>query len=151
MALAHPEGRIETDEIFMGIALLASKLSNDKNCKVGACIVHNEKTIVGVGYNAMPDYRDSEFPFKKNKHNFLECKLTYVCHAELNAIVNKTCCNIRNSTIYVTRHPCNECAKLIVQFGIKSVVYKDNPHEGMNDVLAARRIFDTTGVTVRGS
>ncbi|XP_029043044.2 deoxycytidylate deaminase-like isoform X2 [Osmia bicornis bicornis] len=139
------------DKRFMEEAHEAKKPSNDNKCQVGACIVNDEKEIVGTGYNAMPGYLDTEFPFVKNKYDPLECKLTYVCHAELNAIVNKKCDSIKNSTIYVTRHPCNECAKLIVQSGIKCVVYDENPRKGKYDVVAAKRIFDTTGVTLRGS
>lgn len=72
-----------------------------------------------------------------------------VCHAELNAIVNKFSADLTGCKIYVTRHPCNECAKLIVQSGITEVIYRDNDKPNRWDVTGALRIFRTSGITLR--
>ncbi|KRT86602.1 hypothetical protein AMK59_2584, partial [Oryctes borbonicus] len=104
-------------------AYLAAKRSKDPKAQVGACIVNKDRRIVGIGYNAMPKgCSDDRFPWVKNKHDPSKCKLTYVAHAELNAIVHKNVTD-ENCALYVTRFPCERCAKLIVRSGIKKVVY----------------------------
>ncbi|XP_060729281.1 deoxycytidylate deaminase-like [Tachysurus vachellii] len=113
------------DEVYyMAVALMFSKKSPDPNTKVGACVVNEEKKIVGVGFNRMPNGCEDKFPWAreaedklKNKLYKLETKYLYVCHAELNAIMNKTSVDVKGCTIYVTLFPCNECAKVIIQSG----------------------------------
>ncbi|KOC66227.1 Deoxycytidylate deaminase, partial [Habropoda laboriosa] len=133
---------ISWDDYFMGVAFLAGQRSKDPVTQVGACIVNNENKIVGVGYNDMPSECDS-LPWTKSE------KKHYVCHAELNAIMNKTCCDLRNCTIYVSLHPCNECAKLIIQSGIKLVKYVSDKKNRKPKFVAARRMFETAGVECR--
>ncbi|XP_071125338.1 deoxycytidylate deaminase-like [Mytilus edulis] len=116
-------GYLEWDEYFMALCFVSAQRSKDPITQVGACIVNQDKRIVGMGYNGMPDgCSDNEFPWTKGDTADTD-KHLYVCHAELNAIANKIQADIRNCKLFVTRFPCNECAKLIVQSGITEVVY----------------------------
>ena len=88
---------------------------------VGAVIVNDQKRIVGIGYNGMPrGCSDDKFPWGKTSQDPLETKYMYVCHAEMNAILNKNSANVEQCDIYVALFPCNECAKMIIQSGIKA-------------------------------
>ena len=117
------------DEYFMGVAILSSMRSKDPSTKVGACIVNQDKKIVGIGYNGFPmGCSDDEFPWDR-EGDFLDCKYPYVVHAEPNAILNSTV-SLKDATIYVTLFPCNECAKLIIQSGIKEIVYMGDKYSG---------------------
>lgn len=139
---------ISWDEYFMGIAILSGKRSKDPNTKVGACIVSDEKKIVGVGYNGFPQgCSDEEFPWGR-EGEFLETKYPYVCHAELNAILNsiKT---TKGCSIYVGLFPCNECAKSIIQSGIKEIVYLSDKYNGTDSDVASKKMLDATGVKYR--
>ena len=113
---------ISWDEYFMGVALLSSYRSKDPNTKVGACIVNKHKRIVGIGYNGFPyGCSDDEFPWERDG-DFCNTKYPYVVHAEPNAILNSTS-DLHGATLYVSLFPCNECMKLIIQSGIKEIVY----------------------------
>ena len=117
------------DDYFMSVAFLSAQRSKDPNKQVGACIVGEDKLILGVGYNGFPrGCADNALPWRKKSVNDdpLETKYAYVCHAEMNAIMNKNSASVAGGSLYVTMYPCNECAKLIIQAGIKEVVY----HEG---------------------
>jgi dCMP deaminase len=117
------EDYLSWDDYFMGVAFLSAMRSKDPSTQVGACIVSPEKKILGIGYNGFPwGCSDEELPWER-KGSFLETKYAYVCHAELNAILNKNQSDIKGATLYVALFPCNECAKLIIQSGIKEVVY----------------------------
>ena len=114
---------ISWDQYFMGVALLSAKRSKDPSTQVGACVVNQDKRIIGIGYNGFPTgCSDDVFPWGKTDENSLNTKYPYVVHAEPNAILNCTS-NIKGATLYVTLFPCNECAKLIIQSGIKHIVY----------------------------
>ncbi len=114
---------ISWDEYFMGIALLSAMRSKDSNSQVGACIVSPENKILSLGYNGMPTgCSDDEMPWEREGPP-LETKYMYVCHAELNAILNSAHSDLRGARVYVTLFPCNECAKSIIQSGIKEIVY----------------------------
>ena len=137
------------DEYFMGIALLSSQRSKDPNTQVGACIVNAENRIMAVGYNGMPyGCDDDEYPWEREGNPF-DSKYLYVCHAEFNAILNCAGGNVRGCTVYVTLFPCNECAKAIIQSGIKEIVYKDDKYANTDSTRAAKRMFDTAGVKYR--
>ncbi|XP_012255762.2 deoxycytidylate deaminase [Athalia rosae] len=141
---------IEWDEYFMAIAFLAAKRSKDPSTQVGACIVNKDKKIVGVGYNGMPiGCDDDEFPWDKNSPNVLETKYLYVCHAETNAILNKNSADVKDCTIYVGLFPCNECAKIIIQSRIRLVVYMSDKHSEKVETIAAKKMFDASGVQYR--
>ena len=139
------EDYISWKEYFMSIALLSAQRSKDSHTQVGACIVNAEHKIVSVGYNGMPTgCGDDEMPWER-EGDFLDTKYPYVCHAELNAILN---CNadLRGCTLYVTLFPCNECAKAIIQCGIRRVIYLDNKYAGTDSIRASERMLRMTGV-----
>ena len=143
------EDYLSWDEYFMGIALLSSMRSKDPSTQVGACIVNSENRILSMGYNGMPRCcSDDEFPWDKNE-NPLDSKYLYVCHAELNAILNCASGNVRGCTVYTTLFPCNECAKAIIQSGIAEVVYMSDKYSDSDSVLASKRMFTTAGVNFR--
>ena len=140
---------ISWDEYFMGVAVLSSKRSKDPSTTVGACIVNKKNRIVGIGYNGFPyGCEDSEYPWGRDQSDFLNCKYPYVVHAEPNAILNATC-PLDDCTIYVTLFPCNECAKLIIQSGIKEVVYMSDKYEGTNENIASKRMLKSANVKWR--
>ena len=136
------------DEYFMGIAKLSALRSKDPNTKVGACIVNSEKRIVGIGYNGFPyGCEDSEFPWTK-EGDYYNTKYPYVVHAEQNAILNSTV-SLKNCTIYVSLFPCHECCKVIIQSGIKEIVYSDDKYNGTESDLAGKRMLHAAGVRYR--
>lgn len=138
------------DCYFMGVALLSKERSKDPDTQVGACLVNDENKIVGVGYNGMPiGISDDIFPWGKDESDTLNDKRSYVCHAELNAVLNsfgeRTC-----KKIYVTRFPCNECAKVIIQSRISRVIYYEDPEPKSEQSKisreASKRMLSATGV-----
>ena len=133
----------------MGIALLSGCRSKDPGTQVGACIVNKQHKIVGTGYNGLPmGCNDDEFPWDK-QGNFLDTKYPYVCHAELNAILNNIGMNLQGCKIYTALFPCNECAKAIIQAGITEVVYLSDKYNGQDSAVASRRMLETAGVSCR--
>lgn len=143
--MAKREDFISWDEYFMGIALLSSMRSKDPSTQVGACIVNDENRIVGVGYNGFPKgCSDDIFPWERDGEANLT-KYPYVCHAELNAILNSNG-NVRGTRIYVALFPCNECAKSIIQAGIKEVIYISDKYSDTDGAKASRRMFEAAGI-----
>ena len=140
-------------EYFMGVALLASKRSKDPNTQVGACIVSGdtnihikENTILSIGYNGLPyGCSDDEFPWDR-QGELLETKYPYVVHAELNAILNAQGKSLMGTKIYVALFPCNECAKAIIQSGIKEVIYLSDKYSETDIVKASKKMFESAGV-----
>ena len=131
---------ISWDEYFMGVALLSAKRSKDPSTQVGACIVNNKNKIVGAGYNGLPmGCDDDEIPWEK-QGEFLDTKYPYICHAELNAILNNIGMDLKDCKIYTALFPCNECTKAIIQSGIREVIYLSDKYEG-NDVFKASKIM----------
>ena len=124
---------ISWDEYFMGIALLTAQRSKDNSSQVGACIVNRENKILSLGYNGM------------------DTKYMYVCHAELNAILNHASGtgSLRGARIYTTLFPCNECAKALIQSGIREVIYYEDKYPDSDSVIASKRMFDMVGVTYK--
>ena len=140
------EDFISWDEYFMGIAMLSSYRSKDPNTRVGACIVNNKNRIMSVGYNGFPmGCSDDEFPWDRTGDEY-NTKYPYVCHAELNAILNARGASLEGCKIYVALFPCNECAKAIIQCGIKEVVYLSDKYDGTPGNMASKRMFDAAGV-----
>ena len=135
---------ISWDEYFMGIAMLAAKRSKDPSTQVGACIVSTDNIIISTGYNGMPKgCSDDEFPWEREGE---ENKYPYVVHAELNAILNANGRDLRDSRLYVALFPCNECAKAIIQAGIREVVYDSDKYNGTPSDVASKKMFDAAGV-----
>ena len=140
---------ISWEEYFMGVAGLSAMRSKDPNTQVGACIVNDENRIMTVGYNGMPvGCSDDEFPWER-EGGMMETKYAFVCHAEMNAILNYRGSrkDLENAKIYVDLFPCNECAKAIIQSGIKTVIYNSDKYNGTDGNIASKRLFDTCGVS----
>ena len=138
---------ISWDEYFMGIAMLAAKRSKDPNTQVGACIVSQDNIIISTGYNGMPKgCSDDEFPWNRDGE---DNKYPYVVHAELNAILNANGRDLRGSRVYVALFPCNECAKAIIQSGIREVVYLSDKYANQPNTLISKRMLRSAGITLR--
>lgn len=141
------EDIITFEEYFMALAILASKRSKDLNTQVGACIIKDKK-ILSLGYNGSPtDLPDSSMKWER-EGDHLETKYPYMVHAEPNAILNYrgNFLDIRDSIMYVTLFPCNECAKLIIQAGISEVIYLEDKYHDTEETIAARWLFDQCGI-----
>lgn len=140
---------ISWDEYFMGVADLSGKRSKDPNTQVGACIVSQDNKILSMGYNGFPrGCSDDEFPWGKEKETLdpYSAKYLYVTHSELNAILNYRGGSLEGSKLYVTLFPCNECAKAIIQAGIKTVIYKEDKYQDSPSVRASKRMLNAAGV-----
>ena len=147
--LKKREDYISWDEYFMGVALLSAKRSKDPSTQVGACIVNEKNKIVGAGYNGLPiGCDDDEFPWEK-QGEFLDTKYPYVCHAELNAILNNIGMELRGCKIYTALFPCNECSKAIIQAGITEVIFLSDKYEGTDAAKASRHMLDKASVKYR--
>ena len=139
------EDYISWDEYFMGIAILSTNRSKDPNTGVGACIVSEDNRILSIGYNGAPKgYSDDIMPWGR-EGSFTETKYAYVCHSELNAILNYRG-NLEGSKLYVTLFPCNECTKVIVQSGIKEVIYLSDKYAETDNVKASKRMFNAAKI-----
>lgn len=139
-------GYLHWDEYFMGIALLTAQRSKDPNSQVGACIVSEENKILSLGYNGMPiGCSDDEMPWDR-EGDPLDTKYMYVCHAELNAILNNAHGSLKGARVYVTLFPCNECAKAIIQSGISKIIYLSDKYHDTPISIASRRLLKTAGV-----
>lgn len=140
---------ISWDEYFMGIALLSTERSKDPSTSVGACIVSEDNKILSVGYNGMPaGCSDDEYPWEREGGN-LDTKYFFVCHAEMNAILNYTGTNMKGAKIYTTLFPCNECTKAMIQVGIKEVIYLSDKYAHTDSNIASKRMLDSAGVHYR--
>ena len=137
---------ISWDEYFMGIAILSAMRSKDDSSQVGACIVSPENKILSLGYNGMPiGCNDDDMPWDREGDE-LETKYMYVCHAELNAILNAGGNSLKDCRIYVALFPCNECAKAIIQSGINEVIYISDKYADSDATLASKRMLASAGV-----
>ena len=140
---------LDWDETFMLMSDLIAKRSKDPSTQVGACIVNDYNVIVGLGYNGFPrGCHDDKLPWCREGEILLKTKYAYVVHAEVNAIMNANS-SVRDCRIYVSLFPCNECAKAIIQGGIKEVVYASNKYADIDIFKAARKMFEVSGVVLR--
>ncbi|CAI5696455.1 unnamed protein product [Oreochromis niloticus] len=136
-------------DYFMAVAVLSAKRSKDPNTQVGACLVDQDNKIIGTGHNCMPNGGDGKLPWNRDGDK-LDTKYMYVCHAELNAIVNAGKVDVKGCTMYVTLFPCNECAKLIIQAGITKVVYLSDKYQKYPETEASKKMLRLAGITVEG-
>ncbi len=137
---------ISWDEYFMGIALLSAQRSKDAGTQVGACIVSQDNKILTVGYNGMPcGCNDDDMPWGR-EGGMLESKYAFVCHAELNAILNNAGASLKGAKCYTTLFPCNECAKALIQSGIKEVIYLSDKYASTEGTIASKQMFNMVGV-----
>lgn len=140
-------GYISWDEYFMGVAMLSAMRSKDPGTQVGCCIVSQDNKILSMGYNGLPlGCSDDEFPWDREGEDMLNTKYPYAVHSELNAILNYRGGSLEGAKLYVSLFPCNECAKAIIQSGIKEVIYDSNKYEDTPAVQASMRMFDAAGV-----
>jgi dCMP deaminase len=138
------------DDYFMSMAFLTAQRSKDPNTQVGACIVDTHRRIVGLGYNGFPTgCSDDVLPWSRTGHSELQTKYMYVCHAEVNAILNKGSANVRDGTLYVALFPCHDCSKMIIQAGIREVVYMSDRYHSTDSCKASRIMLDMAGVKTR--
>lgn len=135
------------DEYFMGVATLSGMRSKDPHTQVGACIVSEDNKILSMGYNGLPKgCSDDEFPWNRDNKDPYKNKYFYTTHSELNAILNYRGGSLEGSKMYVTLFPCNECAKAIIQAGIRTVIYRYDKYADTPSVRASKRMFDASGV-----
>ena len=140
---------ISWDEYFMGVALLAAERSKDPSTQVGACIVDKDNRILSTGYNGFPHgCSDDEFPWNRDE-SLGETKYQFVVHAELNAILNASGKSLAGSRVYVGLFPCNECAKAIIQAGVREVIYLSDKYHNTQSTTASRRMLTAAGVVLR--
>ena len=144
------EDYISWDEYFMAVAKLAGMRSKDPNSQVGCCIVSADNKILSMGYNGFPrGCSDDRFPWARENPDPLKTKYVYVTHSELNAILNYRGGSLEGSKLYVSLFPCNECAKAIIQAGIRTVIYDDDKYDNTPSVMASNRMFQAAGVEFR--
>ncbi len=148
-ALQKRQNYISWDEYFMGVALLSACRSKDPSTQVGACIVNEQNKIVGAGYNGLPTgCDDDEFPWEK-QGDFMQTKYPFICHAELNAILNNIGMDLKGCKIYTALFPCNECTKAIIQSGIKEVIYLSDKYADTDTAKASRLMLQKAGIACR--
>lgn len=141
---------ISWDQYFMGVAQLSAQRSKDNNTQVGSCIVNEDNKILSMGYNGMPiGCNDDEMPWEREGDDPLETKYVYVCHAELNAILNYSGGSLKGTRVYTTLFPCNECTKAIIQVGVKEVIYGSDKYANTPSTRAAKKMMDMAGVRYR--
>ena len=137
---------ISWDEYFMGVAHLSGMRSKDPNTQVGACIVSNDNKILSMGYNGFPcGCSDDDFPWER-EGDVLDTKYAFVTHSELNAILNYRGGSLEGTKLYVSLFPCNECAKAIIQAGIRTVVYASDKYNGTPTNIASKKMFEAADV-----
>ena len=138
------------DEYFMAVAMLSGMRSKDPNTQVGCCIVSADNKILSMGYNGLPvGCSDDEFPWEREAADPLDTKYPFVAHSELNAILNYRGGSLEGAKLYVSLFPCNECAKAIIQAGIRTVIYASDKYADTPMTRAARRMFAAAGVELR--
>lgn len=140
---------ISWDDYFMGVALLSGKRSKDPSTQVGACIVSPDNKILSVGYNGFPQGIPDDALSWEREGRFSETKYPYVCHAELNAILNNPGVFLKNARIYVDLFPCNECCKAIIQSGIREVIYLRDKYKHTEQIQVSKKMMDLAGVRYR--
>ena len=143
-------GYLSWDEYFMGVAMLSGMRSKDPKTQVGCCIVSPDNRMLSMGYQGLrTGCSDDDFPWDREGEDPLKIKYFYSTHSELNAILNYKGTSLTGATMYVTLFPCNECAKAIIQCGIREVIYDSDKYAGMPSVVASKRMMEAAGVKYR--
>jgi dCMP deaminase len=143
------KGYLSWDEYFMAVALLSGLRSKDPNTQVGACVANDQNKIVGVGYNGFPwGCSDDDLPWER-EGKWLDTKYPYVCHAELNAVLNSITFDLRRCRLYVALFPCNECTKVIIQAGIREIIYLSDKYSETDSVRAAKVMLEKSNTLCR--
>ncbi len=141
--------KLSWDHYFMSIAVIASLRSVDPNSKVGSVIVSPENKILGVGYNGFVTGIDESKLSLSREGSWLDSKYPYIVHSEVNAIVNSVVHSLKNSKLYCTLFPCNDCTKILAQAGIKEIIYLSNKHEESDMYIASKRLLDLSNINYR--
>ncbi|PIE59119.1 MAG: cytidine deaminase [Desulfobulbus propionicus] len=142
-------GYLSWDDYFMAVALLSGQRSKDPSTQVGACVANSKNKIVGVGYNGFPwGCSDDDFPWAR-EGAYLDTKYPYVCHAELNAVLNSITFDLHDCRIYVALFPCNECTKVIIQCGIREIIYLSDKYGETDSVKASKLMLDKSRTRYR--
>ena len=137
------------DEYFMAVALLSAQRSKDPSTQVGACVANSLNKIVGVGYNGFPwGCSDDDLPWDR-EGDYLDTKYPFVCHAELNAVLNSITFDLRDCRIYVALFPCNECTKVIIQAGIREIIYLSDKYKDSDFVKASKIMLEKSNTSYR--
>lgn len=139
---------ITWDEYFMALAKISALRSKDPRTKVGACLVDEDKIVIGLGYNGMPAGNDEQFPWSKNNSDVSKTKYPYVIHAEVNAILNSSK-STKNAILYTSLFPCSNCVKTIVQAKIKEIVYLTEDLTKEEDNNISKNILKWTNIKIR--
>ena len=132
----------------MRMAHIIAERSKDPSTQAGAVVVNDNNVVVGVGYNGFPrGISNNALPWDK-EGDLENTKYAYICHAEENAVYNAN-----NSTkgckLYCVLFPCNECAKTIIQNGIKEIIYESDKYANTSMIKASKKMFKLTGVKLR--
>jgi dCMP deaminase len=139
---------LDWDEAFMQISNLISKRSKDPSTQNGACIVNDKNIIIALGYNGFPrGCHDDKLPWCRDG-KLIKTKYAYVVHAEANALMNASA-PTDGCRLYATLFPCNECAKMIIQHGIREVIYDSDKYKDVDIFKAGKRLLRMAGVTLR--
>ncbi|KKP59618.1 MAG: dCMP deaminase [Candidatus Magasanikbacteria bacterium GW2011_GWC2_34_16] len=144
-----PRQSISWDECFMRMAHLIAERSKDPSTQAGAVIVNNKNVVVGMGYNGFPRGIESDQLPWEREGSFLDTKYAYVCHAEENAVYNANSRSTEGCVTYCTLFPCNECAKTLIQNGIKEIVYESDKYNEVDAFIASRRLLELAGIKLR--
>ena len=144
------DNRISWNEYYMYIARISALRSKDPHTQVGAVFVSEDNKIMSIGYNGAPrDFDDNKVPWNRDSSlPYTQQKYPYMCHAEMNAVVNYggSVKDFKNSTVYVTLFPCDDCAKLLAQLRVKRVVYLYDYHHDEPIYEASRIILTECGI-----
>lgn len=136
------------DETFMQMCRIIAQRSKDPSTQAGACIVNDKNIIIGFGYNGFPrGCPDDELPWAR-EGDFGDTKYPYVVHAEENAVLNANA-PMEGAKMFCTLFPCNECVKVIIQKGIKEIIYENDKYHDAKEWVAARKMLDLAGVKYR--
>jgi dCMP deaminase len=130
------------DRVWISIAQIIKQRSKDPNTQVGAVVVSPNNRSMHCGYNGFPvGVKDTPKRWERpTKHDF-------ILHAEKNAILNSKE-NLEGWTLYVTLFPCVLCATIIIQSGIKRVVYGEKPHRPQSKYDLSTEIMVEAGIAI---
>lgn len=144
----EPRKRISWDECFMKIAHVIADRSPDPSTQAGAVVVNDKNVLIGVGYNGWPrGIEIDKLPWER-EGDFMNTKYAYVCHGEENAIYNANS-KVDGCRLYCTLFPCNECAKTIIQNGIKEVIYSSDKYSSVPAFMASKKMLKLAKVKLR--
>jgi dCMP deaminase len=148
MKIEPRKNYLSWDECFMQMANVIAQRSKDPSTQAGAVVVNQDNVVVGLGYNGWPrGIEVNQLPWEREGKPS-ETKYVYICHAEENAVYNANN-STKDCKIYCTLFPCNECAKTIIQNGIKEVIFESDKYHDTESCIASRKMLDLAGIKYR--